>query len=287
MKATIVLAFLLTQGVAHAVDNLDVPKPIGLELDSRLREVPITIPEQLDFDKEFYTRTRDRMEYRFYDKLNPVRVQLNNLNDPERNLISQSQVLTAMNHSFRQMAAEMVLETPYVQKQLEWMEYKLDKAGKIVRRLLVSLISYSPEQDVDIMHDPAFQYSEHELRGQTGKLSPYGFGARWPDPYVYLGTRIGHYDGQDLFFAYLRFHSVKMESYRVEALITKPLPMKFDLSAGIEYSPHENYRRLGRVTLGKLKLEKLLGDDPSMGVFVASVAFANKTSFLVSYQKPF
>jgi hypothetical protein len=290
MKAKLMLGvLLLTQGVTKAVDNLDVPKPIGLELGTRLREVPIhTSPTVREFMDEFSVRTRDRMTFRLYDKLSPVRMQLNILHNPNQNAVGQSQVLSAMNNSFRRMAGEALLETPYVQKQLEMIEDKLDKVGKIFRVLVKSFLTTSiDEKEMTVMNDPALQYLQDEWRSSMGKMDPYGIQLHFPNPYIYVATRVGHYEGDVLFYVHARLYALKMESHKVEMYITKPLPENFNLSVGMAYSPNNDYRRLGKMAVGKIQLEKFLGADPSWGAFAVGCEIHQKLDLLVSYSKPF
>ena len=238
MKLTfVILSLILLTEKNHAAD---------LQFSSQRREVPYEMPEEgSDFLSRFSIMSRDRFEHRSFDFANPFRMRMYDLSliDPNDPIISAGQIGGSMKFALREIA----VDTAFVQDSEEWF-----------KNLFEGTIGNLDEEEVTIAGSPHLQYSEESWR-RGMKKGPIKWGVRllrWPDPYVYVSGRMGHYDGQEILVWHLRYYLEKFKGQRVEALLSMPLPEDFFLSVGMVYSPDREIDVLERIYVGTLRLEK-------------------------------
>lgn len=247
-------------------------EPLKLLMDARPREVPFQMPESYnDFYGQFTTNSRSRLEIRVRDLENPIRVRIEDMHDPTLPIVGKGQVIGSMKTALR----EIVVDTSFVQDSQDWF-----------RDLVEGAIGNTEEEEITVAKGPMLQYSEATWRQETTHKVKWGIRPlRWPDPYVYVSGRLGHYEGEDIFVWHVRYHLHKFTGQRVEMLVSKPLPEKFYLTSGIIYATDKDFRNAGHVYLGTLRIEKWFTED--RGAVFAGVEFDNKLNLVAGYYYAF
>lgn len=236
-----ILLLLAREGSAAESERADML--IG---QSRLKEMPLRIPEHWE---DFYQRvagmSRNKFENLFFDRANPLRMRIHDLSttDPNNFLVSKGYVTSSLKYAFREIA----VDTAFVQNSEDWL-----------RGFVEGVVGNTSEEQFGIAETAQLQYSEESWR-QKIRNENFLWGARlfrWPNPYVYVSGKLGHMDGEEIALWHIRYYLKEFRGQRVEALVSLPLPEKFFLSSGMVYSPIDDYRRLGRMYVATLRLEK-------------------------------
>lgn len=266
---------LLLAHEGNAVEpERDDSSPIRLMRESR--DVESRIPEEKlgGFYHEFTLKSRSELERHFFDSANPLQMQFFELrrNDPDQYLVSRSYVSSALKYSLR----EMVVAAPLVEETQEWL-------GGFIR----GVIGNTTEEKVEMNSRPELSYSEATWR-QTVKDERFLWGVRlfrWPNPYAYVSGKLGHLDGEEIVLWHVRYYLHEFKGQRVEALVSMPLPEDFYISAGLLYAPTPEYKQVGRLCVGTVRLEKWFADRA--GAIFAGVELYNKLDVSVGFYHDF